>query len=239
MKKLAFVFLLSSVFCLTAQAQWGGVKGQGSVIEKNIQVPSFKGVKLAFSGNVVLKQGSTQSVKVEGQENIIDLISTEVRDGIWKLKFTKNVRNYKKLNVYITVPSLKYVGVSGSGNIKTENNFTNLGDLEVKISGSGNIKFEGQAQSLKTSISGSGNMKLRGSANEVYVRISGSGNINTSEVKTANCEVKISGSGDAKVYASDKLNVRVSGSGDVMYYGQPKIKSKITGSGDLVAKSGS
>ena len=237
MKKLSLVLLLFAVFSISLQAQWRGEKGKGPVVERTLDVPSFEGIKLTFSGNIYLRQGSTQSVKVEGQENIINLMSTEVKDGMWKVKFTKNVRNYDKLNVYVTVPSLKYVGVSGSGNIRSEGNFSNLGNLKVHISGSGDIKFEADAGNVEAHVSGSGDIKMRGSASDVDIKISGSGNVNLESVKARNCNIKISGSGDASVHASETLTVKVSGSGDVYYSGQPRIKSKISGSGDIESRS--
>ena len=239
MKKFSLVLILFFIFGISLQAQWRGEKGKGPVIERTLDVPSFEAIKLTFSGNIYLRQGSTQSVKVEGQENIINLLSTEVNDGLWKVKFTKNVRNYDKLNVYVTVPSLKYVGISGSGNIRSEGNFSKLDNLEVHISGSGDIKFEADAASITANVSGSGDIKMRGSADDVDIKISGSGNVNLNKLKARNGNIKISGSGDASVNTSENLTVKISGSGDVYYSGRPRIKSKVSGSGDIEYRSGS
>jgi hypothetical protein len=45
--------------------------------------------------------------------------------------------------------------------------------------------------------------------------------------------IRISGSGDAKVHATETLQVTIAGSGDVRYRGQPKVTKKISGSGDV------
>jgi hypothetical protein len=53
-------------------------------------------------------------------------------------------------------------------------------------------------------------------------------------MKTGNCEVSISGSGDVLVYCSESLEAAISGSGDIRYKGNaPKVQAAVHGSGDI------
>ena len=231
---LTFAFSLS----LTAQNWWKDrIRGEGPTVTKTLNVDKFDGVGLTFSGDVYLRQGNTQSVKVEGQENIINNIVTDVQDGYWKIKFDRPVRNHDPIKVYITVPTLRKAAISGSGDLKSDGGFTNLSNLELGISGSGNIDFDAEAESIIAKISGSGDIDLEGKADEAEVRISGSGDIQAYGLKAQNCEVRISGSGNCQITAEERLDVRVSGSGDVYYKGRPRINSKVSGSGDLISRS--
>ena len=235
---------LSTLFCLcfsltSVQAQnwWGnGVKGEGPVVRKTLDLDQFNAIKLTFSGDVYLKQGNRQEVVVEAQQNIIDLMKRDVRDGTWKIGFEKNVSKTKPVKVYITVPTLTKIGVSGSGNIKTENAFTGLGNMAVHVSGSGDIKADLTAKSIKTHISGSGDVALRGSAQNHDIHISGSGDVTSYDFRTDNCEIHISGSGECEVNVQENLDIHISGSGDVYYKGDPNVRSKVRGSGDVVSK---
>lgn len=232
---LTFCLVLTA--SLSAQNWWkSGIKGEGPVVEQNLQLDEIEGITLAFSGNVYIKQGNTQSVKVVGQQNIIDNIKREVSNGHWKIGFDRPVRNHDKLNVYITIPTLNRAVVSGSGNISTEGKFKTSGDAYVGVSGSGNIDLNLSASSIESKISGSGNIALGGSTNDMSIHISGSGSVKAYELEAANCSVSISGSGGAKVNVNDDLSVRISGSGDVYYKGRPRVKSKVSGSGDVAAR---
>jgi uncharacterized protein YaiE (UPF0345 family) len=232
---LTFCFILTAT--LSAQNWWkSGIKGEGPTVERNLQLNNFEGITLAFSGNVYLKQGSSQSVKVVGQQNIIDNIKTDVSNGHWKIGFDRPVRNHDKLEIYITIPTLNKAVVSGSGNISSEGKFSASGDAYVGVSGSGNVSLNLSASSIETKISGSGNINLDGSTNDMSIQISGSGNVRAYELAAANCSVSISGSGGAKVNVNDDLSVRISGSGDVFYKGRPRVKSKVSGSGDVAAR---
>ncbi len=232
--------MLAVLFCsATACTQnWGGlgIAGQGPVVSKTLDIEAFSGLSLAISADVYLSQGSTQSVRIEAQQNLIDILKKEVKNGVWKISFDKNVRNHEKIKIWVTVPTIKELGVSGSGSIIGDSKFSNLGDLSISISGSGDVKFNADSKNLNAAISGSGNILLAGSTGVSNVSISGSGNVKAFDLVAQRCEVRISGSGDSSVNASESLDVAIAGSGDVFYKGRPSVKSKISGSGSVSSK---
>jgi hypothetical protein len=241
MKNLLMLPLFILFFLPNTQAQkwWNsGIDGKGPVVEKTLQLDDFSGIRLSISADVYLTQGNTQSVRISAQQNIIDLIETQVEDNIWKIKTEENIDDHAPIKIYITVPRMTYVKLSCSGDIYTENTFTGNDLVEVGISGSGDLRFKTTARSIEATISGSGDIELDGSTENLNISISGSGDVDAKELMSSNCEVKISGSGGAKVHATQNLNVRVSGSGDVYYKGSPNVQSRISGSGDLQSMSG-
>jgi hypothetical protein len=237
MKKLFLLTFLSFVFAAHLSAQWGsGIKGKGPIVEKELNLSSFDAIKLKISGDVFLKQGP-QRVMVKGQQNIIDNIETDVSDNVWEIEFDERVRKYDGLKIYIMVPDLSSINVSGSGDIEGKSKFTGLNDLYIAVSGSGNIKLDFEAEKVETKISGSGDLDLNGSADSFSASISGSGDINAIGLEVDDAQVRISGSGDCSIHAKEALQVKISGSGDVDYKGRPRINSKVSGSGDLNARS--
>jgi len=211
---LFIYFLLISIH-LSAQWGWGsGMRGEGPIVTKTIDLEDIDGLSLGVPGNVYLMKGNKQKIEIKSHKNIIDNIERTVRNGIWKIEFDKNVRNVDKLDIYITLQSFRKLAIAGSGSIIGEDAF-NLDDLEVSISGSGEIDLEGTAKDLDVSVAGSGDINLK-------------------NLKAENCEVSIAGSGDCEVHVSDRLDVSIAGSGDVKYKGEPaKVKSSIAGSGDV------
>lgn len=235
-KKISLAFLMTA-FALSVSAQngWNGISGTGPKVKKTLNLDSFTAFDMAVSGNVYIKQGNTQSVTIEAQQNIIDNLVTTVSDKNWKIKFEKNVRNYDGLKIWITIPSLTKAAISGSGNIIGESKFSNLDKLTLSISGSGDLSLNFDASSVDCKISGSGGMKLNGVANTQTIAISGSGDVYAENLKTSSCNIRVSGSGDCKVNTSENLDVAISGSGDVVYSGRPKVNAKVSGSGDVMA----
>ena len=240
MKKLMLALSLVTLFQFSVQSQnwWSrGISGEGPIVKRSLDLDNFDRLVLTTNAKVYLRQGSTQSVEVEAQENIIDNLVTEVSDRTWKIRFDKSVRRYEGMKVYITIPTLTGVRLSGSGNIIGENTFTGLDELGVSVSGSGNISLAVEANMIDTHISGSGDISLAGRTDRHGISISGSGDIEAYDLVSNECKVRISGSGDCEVEVKDDLEVRISGSGDVNYKGRPRISSRISGSGDIRGRS--
>ena len=148
---MRYVILFAITLMITAiQPQLSAqVRGEGDVVKQELDIATFDGVKLGFSGDIYLTQGSTQKVVVEAQQNIIDNIKREVKNGTWYVGFDRNVRSHKGVKVYITMATLKEIGVSGSGNIVTESSFTGLDHVDAYVSGSGDIKADLQANAIE------------------------------------------------------------------------------------------
>ena len=199
-------------------AQWysgGGIRGEGPTVTKTIDLEKISGLSLGVPGDVHLMEGKRQKIEIKGQKNIIENIERDVRNGVWKIEFDRNVKKMDDLDIYITLPSFRKLAIAGSGSIIGKDAFNNLEDLSVSIAGSGEIGLEGAAETLEVSIAGSGDVEL-------------------SDLKVKECEVSIAGSGDCEINVSTRLDVSIAGSGDVKYKGNPgKVKSSIAGSGDV------
>ena len=233
MRFLISLSILAFVAAIQTEAL-AQVKGEGDVVKQELDIATFDGVKLGFSGDIYLTQGSTQKVVVEAQQNIIDNIKREVKNGTWYVGFDRNVRSHKGVKVYITMATLTEIGVSGSGNIVTESSFTGLDHVDAYVSGSGDIKADLQANAIEGGISGSGKIHLKGSAGSLDMKISGSGDIMAADLKVGDCELSISGSGDAQVWPTGSLEASISGSGDIRYKDDAaNVKARVSGSGDV------
>ena len=241
MKKLKWLsFICLSLLFITSCIDKGNngifdcIEGEGGVVTEELLINEFKGVKLRGSSNVFITQGSPLQVKVAGQQNIIDNIETDIQGDIWEIEFEDCMRDYTKLNIYITMPVIENLEVSGSGDIVGQNDFE-VTEIDLKVDGSGKIDVAlVDATSVDANISGSGKILLEGASNLIDVNISGSGDVKAFNLETNIADVRITGSGDTELSVKDELKVKITGSGDVHYKGNPLIDVDITGSGSLV-----
>ena len=234
MKKfMSFSFLLAFVVSLSCNVQ---------AASRTLDLDPFSGISLNNSFNVILKQGSKQSVKIEGSQEVINDINTTVKDGNWSIHTKKkngkwNNNNKSKTTVYITIPKLKKLAVSGSGSIEAGD--FNVNDLKLAIGGSGKIKINVSASGdIKSAISGSGNMNLSGKAQSLTASIAGSGSVVGKTLSVKTMKASIAGSGNVYAEVSSSINASIAGSGSVYYTGSASnVSSKTSGSGRVKKRS--
>ena len=201
-------------------------------------VPSFSKIALRISGKIYLEQGDNQSVKVVAKESTLEDIITEVKDRTLNIRFPNNYFFKKmdpgKIEIYITVPEIDGLTVSGSGDIVTEEIKTRI--LDLTVSGSGDINIDDlSAERINATISGSGGINIEdgGVADQFSITISGSGKIRAGGFEAQDVKAKISGSGNCSITSNGSINAKISGSGTVYYGGNPSIDSSVSGSGKV------
>ncbi len=223
MKKLIALFSVIALFS-SCYIGWNGdhYTGSGNVRTEARNVGSFIGVKTSGSIDIEISEGASYSVSVEDDDNILPIIITKVENGTLNVYYKNNTSiSDDHAKVYIKAPSLDKVISSGSANITITDGIKNDREIEISVSGSGDIKGGVDAPKISASIGGSGNVSLEGRTKDFEGKVSGSGDLNCSDLQSENTTVSVSGSGNARVFASISLKARVSGSGDVYYRGNP------------------
>src|SRR5690606_22492908 len=140
-------------------------RGRGPIVSKQLELPSFHSLKLSGSDKVIVTQGPQQEVWVEGEENIIDLIRLSVSNGEWDIRTRGCVGRHERLIYHVTLPEIKGLSLSGSGDIVGENTFL-TSRIELEVTGSGSITADVDADDVEAEITGSGLLILSGSSQQ-------------------------------------------------------------------------
>ena len=206
-------------------------------------IESFDKINFKDFGTLILTQGEQEALTIEADEDLIDELISEVRDGAlylgvkddWLSRFGKLVSSVfsnsnHKVTYYLTFVSLHKLNASGKCNLKCASLKTD--ELKINISGYGNLTIdELEADTLKVNISGRGDLKAAGTVDSQAIAISGSGDYETPQLSSRSAKIAISGQGDATLRVEEDLSITISGVGHVNYYGQPKLRQVISGLG--------
>jgi carbon monoxide dehydrogenase subunit G len=234
MKKVIFI-LTGLAFIFAGNLQ---LLAQKDVQKEVRSVSDFTIVDIGIAGEVYLSQGSAFKLELEGDAILLEEIETSVSGETLKIRYPQSFfqRNQSKVKVYITMPVIEGLNISGSARLNAETP-VKASAIDFNISGSGRVKIANlQAETVNSRISGSGGIELGGSANihEMKITISGSGSLNVLDLPAEKAFITISGSGSCRVKVTDYLEARISGSGVVYYSGKPQIEAKISGSGKVL-----
>jgi hypothetical protein len=206
--------LTALIFTLAVNAQkekQETIEGNGNLVTKEVSVSSFDALKASGIYELKLSQGSSESVKIEADENLQQYFN--VRNEGSKLVIdlkdlnNKNLKVKTKMKVYVSFKNLKEMDLSMVGNVVTGSplSFT---DLEMKNSSVGNVDLELSANNLNLRNSSVGNVKLSGKAQNAVVKNNAVGNLNAEDFVVQTMNIDNNGVGAAKVNAEKELKVK-------------------------------
>jgi hypothetical protein len=192
-------------------------QGSGVPASESRTVASFDSVELSGSNNVTITVGETQSVRVFGDDNLINRVTTNVRsDALVIGNRAGSLAAQTPMRVEIGVPSLSALTLSGSGNIS--------------VAGIDQPR-------MRVTISGSGVVRASGTTDELDVTISGSGDAQLDPLVASAARAVVSGSGLIAVTATESLDASVPGTGAIVYGGNPsKVTKTVTGDGAITSR---
>jgi hypothetical protein len=243
-KMIMATALMAFVICAGAAS----AKASGSDTTVNVQVQGFTSIKVGGPFEVHIIQGGTEALKYTAPAYLVKQITVEVDHGVLKVQrkidawgwnihklWSENNlwHNEDRVVVYITAQQINGFTASGSTNA-TFDGPVSANSLMLRTRGSASIQGKIAVKFLEGRVSGSGQIAVSGSADKSAVKVSGSGHFSGKQLVTGVSSALVSGSGQADVYASDKVDATVHGSGVISYTGQPKSVSRSTsGSGEI------
>jgi hypothetical protein len=188
------------------------VRGSGDIVTEVREVSGFSEVQIEGSGDVIVDVGESESLTIEADDNLLELITTSVSGSRLEIEFDEPLRPSEAIVYRIGVIEFDAVTVAGSADV---------------------VAPSLACDTFSVSVAGSGSFDLGGTCDALDVSIAGSGDVDASDLAVARADVSITGSGDVVVNATDALDVSIAGSGEVEYFGDPAIEIDISGSGDV------
>lgn len=183
-------------------------KGNGKAVSVTRPLSSFQAIEIKNQAlNITLKQGESEEITLKTDENLIDLIETEVKNNKLFIKVKEGYCFKKKNNMpklEISFKDLHAIDLDGLASLKGE-------DLEL--------------DSLTLDTDGLGKIDFTGSANYFKIDVDGISKIDTRNFVVKHVVVHADGIGKTTVHATESLEVDLDGIGQVQYRGNPKISS--------------
>lgn len=201
---------------------------------QNRKVESFNAIKVSSGIDLYLTMGNSEEVEIIADNDIIDNLKTEVKNGTLHIYMKKNDwfnwgGNQTK-KAYVTVRELVALHASSGSDVKSENTIKG-GSMEVKASSGSDVELDVFYKYLSVDTSSGSDAKLSGRV-KTFEAESSSG----SDIKAQNLEAKIgklkaSSGSDISATITDELYARASSGADIRHYGSPQIRDTDESSG--------
>ncbi len=227
------VILLTTSSCFVDGIM--GIRGNRKVVSEDRTISSnFDVIRVQQGIHLYLTQDNSTNIEVEADENIIDLLITEVKNNELKVYFDKNVYKAKARNVYLSTDDISRIKTSSGAHVKSENTLR-VSTLDLDASSGSSIKVYVHADEVTSESSSGANIDVFGKTKLFSARASSGSSIDADELETIDAYAKASSGADINVNVSGKLTAKASSGGDIDYEGNPKDINKNTSSGGSVS----
>lgn len=214
-----------------------GVSGNGDVITENRSITqSFSTIKASEGLDVYLTQSETESISVEADENLQELILTEIEDGVLKIHTKENIGRATSKKIHISFKTISSI-ISTSGSDVYATNTITADRLDLKSSSGSDMKLDVNTSVLNCDASSGSGLRVSGKTVKLYAEASSGSDIKAADLLAETSEVKASSGADITVNTSKDLTARASSGGDVKYYGNPtNVDKSDSSSGSIKQK---
>lgn len=143
------VFVLCLGFQAFAQRK-PKIKGNRNVVVVSENLPRFTGIQLNDDIEVMIQKASMESVTIEGDDNLMDVLKFSVADGILNISSFYNITSKKKLNITVFYTELKAL-IINSGLITMKDVITSE-YLDVRASGAARVVLNASADVINVQL---------------------------------------------------------------------------------------
>ncbi|GGZ83417.1 head GIN domain-containing protein [Algibacter mikhailovii] len=214
-----------------------GVKGNGDVIiEDRTSNASFSTIKATEGLDVYLTQSDSESIIVEADENLQDLILTEVENGVLKIHTEQNIGKATSKKIKVSFKDISSI-ISTSGSDVYSTNTITVENLELKSTSGSDMKLSVNTSILNCKSTSGSDIHLSGTTSKLIAEATSGSDIKAADLMAESSHVKATSGAGITVNTSKELIAKASSGGDVKYYGNPeKVETSNNPSGSVKQK---
>ena len=213
-----------------------GIVGNGEVMteERNLNA-EFTAIEASRGLDVYITQSGNYGLSVEADENLHDIIVTEVENGILKITTTDNIRSSKSQKVMVNASILDFIKATSGSDVYSEG-IIKGSQLKLEASSGADLDVEVHTEDLTCSSSSGSDINVRGKTTKLNAKASSGSDINAKNLMAEYSKVEANSGADITVHSSRELTANANSGGDVRYYGNPEKVNKSDGVSGSIRK---
>jgi hypothetical protein len=233
--KILTLLFVATLFSSCAVDMFNRVNGNRNVVtEDRSTKEDFTKIKVSTGLDLYISQGSKNQITVEADENLQEIIRTEVNDGILKIYSKKNIWKAKARKVYVTIKNLEAITATSGSDVYT-NEALEVNNLNINATSGADIHVSVDANTIETTATSGSNIEVSGASNNHISKATSGASIDAYQLQSKNVTVKVTSGANINVYASESIDAKATSGGDIDFKGSPKKVNKKTSSGGSVS----
>ncbi|WP_299123385.1 head GIN domain-containing protein [uncultured Winogradskyella sp.] len=241
MNTLARIIITSIVSILMLSCNFSmnlgpGVDGNGNVVsaERNIS-SEFSSIKVSQGLDLYITQSTDVELSIEADENLHDLIMTEVENDVLRIYSTENIRRATSKKVMLNITDISAIKATSGSDVYATNTIE-VDELELNTTSGADMELSVKTQTLNCHSTSGSDIKLSGTTDMLIAEATSGSDIKASDLKAKNSKVKATSGADISVNTSKEITARATSGGDIKYSGNPEKVNKSDSSSGSVRK---
>lgn len=227
------------VVCVAAPLLGKNIKGSGHIVTKTLPAPDFDAIDASRAVKVVVSAGASD-IRIEADDNLIDLVVAETRGKTLEVTLDKKASNIQNADITVTIPNggkIRSLKASSASKITSDatlraDRFTIEASSAAKIkaaveaascsidaSSASKISAEVKAATCTVNASSASKIALAGSAEDFTADLSSASKLDAEKFTAVNASVSTSSAAKADIDCSGKLTASASSGSSIGYTG--------------------
>lgn len=210
-----------------------GIRGNGDVVTAERMISEdFDIIKVSRGLDVYLTQSNDVGIEVEADENLHDIIITEVKGNTLHIYADENISYSRMQKVMVNFKNVSKISATSGSDVYSTNTIK-ADNLELSTTSGSDMELTIDVDLLECSATSGSDLRLYGSSNKMYAKATSGSDIKAADLKTKFCDASATSGADITVYTSEEISARASSGGDIKYYGNPenvRIEDGVSGS---------
>jgi hypothetical protein len=200
-----------------------GIDGNRNVItaERNIS-SDFESIKISQGLNLYITQSGEVALAVEADENLHELIKTEVENNVLSIYTSENIRRAASRKILLNIDKISAIKATSGSDVYSTNTIV-VNNLELNSTSGADMKLDVRANTLNCHATSGSDINLSGSTELLIAEATSGSDIKASGLKAKTSKVKATSGADITVNTSKELTARATSGGDIKYSGNPEI----------------
>ena len=187
-----------------------GVRGNGIVVtEQRSANESFNSIEVSTGIDLFLTQSDNVSISVQADENIQELIITEIENNTLKIYLDKNTHHVASKKVIVNFIAIERIRASSGSDVLSTNTLK-IPSLDLSTSSGSEIELSVETNRINSSSSSGSILTLEGRTREFVGNSSSGSQLNASKLSSEFCEVKAYSGSDLSVKCLEEFNANAS-----------------------------
>ncbi|WP_142785530.1 head GIN domain-containing protein [Changchengzhania lutea] len=213
-----------------------GVRGNGNVQmeDRTINEP-FTAIEASEGLDVYLTQDNTASVTIEADENLHDIIITEVENNVLKIHTSENIGKSTSKKVHVTFKSISKIKATSGSDVYSTNTIS-VDDLQLKTTSGSDMTLDVNTSNLICKATSGSDLRVSGKTTTLSAEATSGSDIKASDLIAQSSNVKATSGADISVNTAKELTAKATSGGDIKYYGNPEIVNTEDGTSGSIRK---